>query len=415
MQSSPKLKAVDAAFGAAKERGLIHLTAEDNALDGRTVTLLGGPRVNFGSCSYLGLETDSRLVEGACDAARRFGVQFSSSRAYVSSPLQEELETTLQRIFRAPIVVAQTTSLGHLAALPVLIGQGDAVLVDQFVHNSVQTVIPTLESAGAHCALLRHGRTDLLEAKIIELKKRHRRIWYLADGIYSMNGAIAPIAEVREMLARHEELHVYFDDAHGMSWTGAHGRGTVLGDTDIHPRMVVALSLAKAFSAGGAVLVFPNPEWARLVRTCGSTMIFSGPLQPPLLGAAIASARIHLSEEIGERQERILERIELFNALCEERAIPLRSSAPTPIRFVTIGKESAALEVAARLMESGYYTNVATFPAVPAGQAGIRITLTTHQTLEDIEGLISRLALFRDRGLFMRRAAAAQPRPALVR
>ena len=77
-------------------------------------------------------------------------------------------------------------------------------------------------------------------------------------------------------------------------------------------------SLAKAFSAGGAVLVSPDVETARLVRTCGSTMIFSGPLQPALLGAAIASARVHLSHELGERQARLAERIHLFNTLCAE-------------------------------------------------------------------------------------------------
>ena len=97
--------------------------------------------------------------------------------------------------------------------------------------------------------------------------------------------------------------------------------------------MVVA-SLAKAFAAGGAVLVFPDAESARLVRTCGSTLIFSGPLQPALLGAGLASARVHLSAEIDERQAKLLERIRLFNRLAEERGLPLGSTAETPIRFV---------------------------------------------------------------------------------
>ena len=102
-------------------------------------------------------------------------------------------------------------------------------------------------------------------------------------------------------------------------------------------------SLAKAFSAGGAVLALPDAETARLVRSCGSTMIFSGPLQPALIGAAIASARVHLSKELSERQDKLRERIQLFNTLAEARGIPLGSPAATPIRFVKTGDNRSDL------------------------------------------------------------------------
>jgi 7-keto-8-aminopelargonate synthetase-like enzyme len=83
------------------------------------VTLGGRQRVNFGSCSYVGLETDLRLKNAACEAVQRYGVQFASSRAYVSCTLYQELEDLLGRLFRSPIVIGQTTSLAHFAALPV--------------------------------------------------------------------------------------------------------------------------------------------------------------------------------------------------------------------------------------------------------------------------------------------------------
>ena len=87
-----------------------------------------------------------------------------------------------------------------------------------------------------------------------------------------MHGDPAPLdGAARRSLARHERLHLYLDDAHGMSWTGEHGRGYVLGAGPLPPRTVVVASLAKAFAAGGAVLVFPDAETARLVRTCGSS------------------------------------------------------------------------------------------------------------------------------------------------
>jgi 7-keto-8-aminopelargonate synthetase-like enzyme len=373
-------------------RGVSHLTAEDAELGGRLVTLLGRQQVNFGSCSYVGLETDARLKEGACDAVSRYGVQFASSRAYVSCPPYAELERLLHAMFGAPVVVAQTTTLAHFAALPVLIGGEDAVVCDQLVHNSVQSVLPTLRAAGTTCRFVRHNRIDRLDELVGTLAARHRRVWYLADGVYSMHGDAAPLDDLRELVTRHEQLSLYIDDAHGISWSGRHGRGTVLGDGPLPPRTVMVASLAKAFSAGGAVMVFPDAETARLVRACGSTLIFSGPLQPALLGAAIASARVHLSSEITGRQRRLMDRIRLFNDLAAARGLPLGSTAETPIRFVRTGDSDVTYRIAAALMGDGFYVNTAAFPAVSKGHGGLRVALTVHQTLDDIRELVDAIA-----------------------
>jgi 7-keto-8-aminopelargonate synthetase-like enzyme len=383
---------VDDAMTDAIARGVSHLVAEDARLGGRVVTLHGRQHVNFGSCSYVGLETDARLKDAACDAVSRYGVQFASSRAYVSCPPYAELERLLRAMFGAPVVVAQTTTLAHFAALPVLIGGEDAVVCDQLVHNSVQSVLPTLAAAGTTCRFVRHSRVDRLDDLVRTLSARHRRVWYLADGVYSMHGDTAPLAALHELQARHERLSLYIDDAHGVSWAGKHGRGTVLGDGPPPPRTVMVASLAKAFSAGGGVLVFPDAETARLVRTCGSTMIFSGPLQPALLGAGIASARVHLSGEIVDRQAMLMHRIRLFNDLAGARGIPLATTAATPIRFVDVGGSEATCRLAADLMRDGFFVNTAAFPAVSQGKAGLRIALTLHQTADDIRGLIDAIA-----------------------
>ena len=383
---------VDDAFKQAISRGLAHLTAEDELLSGRTLTLGGRRQVNFGSCSYVGLETDLRLKNEACDAVARYGVQFASSRAYVSCPPYRELERLLEALFEAPLVVAQTTTLAHFAALPLLVGKQDAVICDELAHSSIAAVLPTLRAQGASAAFVRHGRMDRLEEMVTALGRRHPRVWYLADGIYSMHGDPAPVRALGDLLSRYEQLHLYLDDSHGLSWSGRHGRGHVLGSGPLPPRTVVVASLAKAFSAGGAVLVFPDAETARLVRTCGSTLIFSGPLQPALLGAGIASARVHLSNEIHDRQRKLRERIRLFNGLAEEAGISLASTAETPIRFVTTGDGEATYRFAAELMKEGYFTNTAVFPAVSRGRGGLRIALTVHQTLDDVRGLIDAIA-----------------------
>jgi 7-keto-8-aminopelargonate synthetase-like enzyme len=395
-QDAPRLHArlrlVDDAVTQAIAHGVGLLVAEDEQLGGRFLTLRGRRQVNFGSCSYVGLETDLRLKHAACDAIARYGVQFASSRAYVSCPPYVELERLLGRMFEAPLVVAQTTTLAHFAALPILVGRDDAVVCDQLVHHSVQSVLPTLAATGTTCRFVRHNRADRLDDLVRTLAARHRRVWYLADGVYSMHGDTAPLAALHELVARHQQLSLYIDDAHGLSWSGKHGRGTVLGDGRLPERTVMVASLAKAFSAGGAVMVFPDAETARLVRTCGSTLIFSGPLQPALLGAAIASARVHLSTEIDARQRRLADRIRLFNELAAAHGLPLGSRAETPIRFVRTGDNAATYGIASALMDDGFYVNTAVFPAVSRGQGGLRVALTVHQTLDDIRDLVEAIA-----------------------
>jgi 7-keto-8-aminopelargonate synthetase-like enzyme len=317
-------------------------------------------------------------------------VQFASSRA--SCPPYAELERLLDRLFETPLVVAQTTTLAHFAALPILVGGDDAVVCDQHVHNSVQAVLPTLQAAGTVCRFVRHSRIDRLSELVETLAARHRRIWYLADGVYSMHGDPAPLAELAELAARNEGFHLYLDDSHGLTWTGKHGRGTLLGAGPLPQRAVMVASLAKGYAAGGAVLAFSDAEMARLVRACGSTMIFSGPLQPALLGAAIASARIHLSEELGARQKHLLQKIRLFNALAAERGVPLGSPAETPIRFVNVGAQEATYHLARTLMKDGFYANTAVFPAVPRLQGGLRVALTIHQREDDIRALVDTIA-----------------------
>ena len=372
--------------------GLGHRNAEDARLSGRTVRIDGRDLVHFGSCSYLGLELDRRLKRGAIDATERYGTQFSSSRAYLSAPPYVLLEELLCEIFGAHALVTPSTTLGHLSAIPTLIDERDAVILDHQVHSSVQLAARQLQPIGAHVELIRHSRLDLLEERIRELRQRHRHVWYMADSVYSMYGDLAPLEDLAALTERYEQLHLYVDDAHGMSWQGRHGRGVALDRVPLHPRMLVATSLNKSFAAAGGALVFADAEQKRKVRTCGATMLFSGPLQPPMLGAAIASARIHLSDEIRDLQRRLRERFEHCNALLSAVDLPVLSSPDSPVRFVGMGLPRVAQEMTARLMNEGFYVNVGQFPAVPVKKSGIRFSLNLHQTDDDVAQLVDAIA-----------------------
>ncbi len=387
-----RLAILDDVMTEAAGKGLLQRTPDDEVLDGRTVVLDGRRQINFGSCSYLGLELDPRMRQAVCDAVMRYGTQFSSSRAYLSSPQYAELEALLGEMFGGHVLVTPTTSLGSLATLPVLIESGDAVILDQQVHASVQTAASQLRLKGTTVEMIRHSRMDRLEQMIERLAPRHERIWYLADGVYSMFADYAPFGELAALLERHERLHLYIDDSHGVGWAGRHGRGPALDALGMHPRLVVAASLNKSFAAAGGAIVFPDAELRRRVRTCGGPMIFSGPIQPPLLGAAIASARIHLSGELPALQDALRERVELFDELMEEFCLPLATRDVTPIRYVPLGLPAVAHDVIQNLLADGFYTNLGTFPAVPMKHAGVRITLTLHHRLQDIRALVEALA-----------------------
>ena len=187
-------------------------------------------------------------------------------------------------------------------------------------------------------------------------------------------------------------LSAYIDDAHGVGWTGENGRGHVLHSTPLHPRVVLAASLAKSFGAGGAALVFADPEEARHVQTCAGTFIFSGPVHPPLLGAAIASADIHLSEELPEMQSTMQAQIALIRELAVTHNVPLVRVDATPIWFARVGGVRQSVELAARMKDDGFYVNYSVFPAMPVGEGGIRFTNTLYNSDDDIEALMIALS-----------------------
>ena len=382
-----------------RSRGLIHQTAEDLRFDGRTLTLDGEQVLNFASCSYLGIENDARLKRGACEAIDRYGVHFYSSRAYVSLPLYREYEQLLSQMCGgAPVVVTQTTSLGHIAALPVLVGERDAVLFDLQVHNSVQSVLPALRAMGVPCEVVPHGRMHRVADRARALAKQHERVFYLCDGVYSMHGDLVDTAALYSMLDDNPQLVAYVDDSHGVGWAGAKGAGVVIGDRPIHRQMVAALGLAKGFAGAGAAFVFADQELADRVFTCGSTMIFSGPLQPALLGAGIEAARICLSSELAERQERLVGLVGAFDEMALASGLVERVAVPSPIRFIELGDETAAMTVGAALKAAGFFVNVAVFPAVPRRRAGLRVMLTCNHTEDDVRELVREVARVAPRG-----------------
>lgn len=376
----------------AVDIGIIRLQTEDERFVGPTMTLSGTKLIDFGSCSYLGLNRDERLKAGAHDAIDRYGPNYSSSTIYTALGLNGELEAKLSRIFGAPALVAPTTTLAHLGTLPVLAFPGDLVILDQNAHSTLHLTADVLRGRGVQTETVAHNDVTALRDRLKTATGEYKRIWYVADGLYSMFGDFAPAAEIAPLLDEFPNLHLYYDDAHSVGWLGRNGRGHILNEVPWHPRMVIAAGLAKSFGAHGAVLAFGTEEMRQRVLLCGSTFTFSGPVQVASLGAAVASADIHLSPEHEVLQERLFQQIGLMGALLAEHDLSVVRSDRSPIWFVKVGPAEATAALVRGLMDDGFYTNPATFPALPLGSAGIRFTQTLHHSDEDIRNLVHAIA-----------------------
>ncbi len=393
MNASEQLSIVEGIHRQARHRGVLFQQTDDEPLHGRTIHVEGRPLVTFGSCSYLGLEFHPVLIQGVTDAVRRYGTQFSQSRGYASAAPYAELEAQLSTIFGGYALATPSTTLGHQMVLPTLATEKDAVLVDNQAHRSVQVAATLAQAHGTRVETIRHRELDarLLET-VTRLARAHRTVWFAIDGIFSMYGDFAPLGLLRQVLDAAPNVRLYVDDAHGMSWAGEHGRGWFLARLPLDERVVLGTSLVKGFAAGGGAFVFASAEERERVRLCGGPYVFSGPLQPPMLGAALGSARVHLSDEIGGLQGTFAARAALMDALLREHGLPVLVRNEGPIFFLRMGRAEAAMAVAQRMMDEGWHVTISTYPSVPQRRAGIRLAVTALHSPAEIRGVVEALA-----------------------
>jgi len=375
----------------AREIGISRQLIEDEVLIGDSIVLDGRRVANFGLCSYLGLGDDKRLKEGAFRAIERFGTSYSSSVAYTAIPLYQELKERLESMFDAHAVLAPTTTLAHFAALPVLIRPADTVLIDSVSHASVQTATQLLQANGIEMSVVSHSDVTAIETILSEHEGRGQ-VWLLVDGVYSMYGDIAPAAELAVLLDRYPALHIYCDDAHGLGWDGMRGRGAYLARAGWHERLVVVAGLSKSFGATGGVIVVPDAELAEMIELVGPPLTFGGPIPPASLGAAVASADIHLSDELPQLQAELKDRIALVNRLAVDMGLPFATLDPTPIWYLEIGDYDRAAGLCVAMREAGFFVNGSAFPVVPYGHAGVRFTVTLYNSPEQIEAMLTALS-----------------------
>ena len=371
----------DEILGAIRERGthrrmrvLEGLQAPRMRVDGRDVLLFAGS-------NYLDLARHPAVVEAAERASREWGCAAGGSRLITGNlACHEALEEELARFFGSEAALAFNTGyMANVGVIPALVGPGDVIVSDALNHASI---IDGARLARAEVAVFRHGDVESFAETLAEVRPRARRILVVVDGVYSMDGDVAPIAEIVKR-AHERDAFVLLDDAHGTGTLGPRGRGTgeaagVLGEIDI-----VMGTLGKSLGSFGAFVAGSAKLRELLVNTARS-FIFSCALAP----AQVEAARVALRLVDGEpwRRERRQTRCDRLRDRLAAAGI---STAPstTHVLPVLLGDNARTMAVCERLLERGYYAQGIRHPSVPHGTARLRITpMATHEDAE-IDGL----------------------------
>lgn len=383
------LDTVNEVFTDAKQQGVLHLYAQGEKFNGRTIEVKDRSLYHFGTTGYLGLEQDPRLKTASIDAINKYGTQFPLSKSYISNPLYASLEQKVGEMYGHPIIITKNSTLGHIGVIPSAVQDQDAIILDHQVHWSVQSAAKILKNRSVPIDMIRHNYLNMLEDKIKRYANKRKKIWYMADGIYSMYGDFAPIADLMTLSQKYPQLNFYFDDVHGMSWIGKNGTGYVLSELkELSENVLLFGTLSKTFGASGAVLVCSNKKMYNRIKTFGGPLTFSAQLEPASIGAAIASAEIHLSPVIYTLQAELRERIAYFNELLQQTELPLIDQNISPVFYIGTGMPKTGYNFVNRLMNEGFYVNLGIFPAVPVKNTGVRITISRHNQKEEIKALV---------------------------
>jgi 8-amino-7-oxononanoate synthase len=362
------------------------------------VEMEGAERIMLGSNNYLGLTGDERVMAGAEDALHRYGTGLTGSRFLNGTiPLHLELEREIAEWMNTDAALVFTT--GHqanLSTLGTILGPADTVIVDSGDHASV---FDGCLLSRAKLRAFRHNRLDKLEKMLDRARADGGGVLVVVDGVFSMEGDIAPLREICELCSRYG-ARLMVDEAHGAGVLGARGAGVseLLGVEDrVDLRMgTFSKSLASCggFVAGGADVI-------EYLRIYSRPFLFTASAVPASLGAALAALRVMRSADGPPLLQRVLTNArhlrdglqDLGFAVVKPQELPVDvSSAPgvvregvgppqivTPIVPVLIGDDWKAALLWKALYDGGVFVNTALHPAVPPGGALLRTSvMATH-------------------------------------
>ena len=374
------------AMAAAKLKGLekLHLRREPKVSDRLPDTIIerdGRRLISFSCNDYLNLSHDPRVIEAAVEATRRYGAGAGASRLVTGNhPLLVELEARLARLKETEdCIVFGSGYLANTGILPALTGSQDLILADELSHACL---LSGAKMAGAKTLTFRHNDMAHLEELLTAHRGEHPHCLVVTDGVFSMDGDLAPLPEMAALCERFDAW-LLSDDAHGVGIVGSDGRGSsfAFGEQKVNVPLQMG-TLSKAIGGYGGYLCASKPV-IDLMRNRARTFVFSTGLPP-----ASAAAALKALEIIETEPDLCARPAELARLFCWQMGLPAPQS---PIVPVVVGAAEKALALSRALEREGFLVAAIRPPTVPRGTARLRFTFTARHREEDVERLTETL------------------------
>jgi glycine C-acetyltransferase len=362
-----------------KSQGLYNRIRTIGSPQGAWLVVDGKKVLNFCSNNYLGLANHPQLVAAAKKAADEMGVGPAAVRTIAgTTSLHLELERRLAAFKGVEAAITfQSGFTANLATIPALVGKEDAIFSDRLNHASI---IDGCRLSGAKIIPYEHCDVASLESVIKENLSHSRRAIIITDGVFSMDGDVAPLDRIYEV-ARMYDILLMVDDAHGEGVLGKGGRG-IVDHFGLHGKVDVEVgTLSKAFGvvggvvAGNAVIV----EW---LRQRGRPFLFSSAVTAP--DAAACLAALDLLEGSTELVDRLWANARYFKDGMQKLGFNTGLST-TPITPVMLGEAQLAQQFSRALFEEGVFAMALGFPTVPQGKARIRVMISAAHAQADLD------------------------------
>ena len=343
------------------------------------IMIKGKKFIMFGSNNYLGLANDPRMKKAAIDAVQKFGTGVAGSRFLNGNTvLHTELEAKLAKFKgREAALIYATGYQMNLGVVSALVGKGDFAIVDKLNHASI---LDGCRLSHGELRRFKHNNPEDLEKVLKEIGPNHGKL-VIVDGVFSMEGDIAPIPEISKVCRKHG-ARLMVDDAHATGVLGKHGHGTMehFGLTSKDVDLVVG-TCSKSFASVGGFVV-GDADILHYIQHISRSMIFSASL-PPASVAAISKALDIITEE-PQRIKRLWDNAAYLMKRFKEMGLNT-GETQTPIIPVIIGDNEKTFMLWRMLYDHGLFTNPVVSPAVPPKRAMLRVVATATHTREQLD------------------------------
>ncbi|MBV6451457.1 MAG: putative pyridoxal phosphate-dependent acyltransferase [Anaerolineales bacterium] len=361
-----------------KEQGLYNRIRTIGSAQGARLVVDGKDVLNFCSNNYLGLANHPKLVEAAKEATKKFGVGPAAVRTIAgTTDLHVQLEQRLAKFKGAEDVITfQSGFTANLGAISALVGKEDVIFSDRLNHASI---IDGCRLSGAKIIAYEHNDAGALEDAIKEHASSHRRSLIITDGVFSMDGDIAPLPALYEVAQKYDIL-LMVDDAHGEGVLGKGGRG-IVDHFGLHGKIDIEVgTMSKAFGVVGG-MVAGNKTIIEWLRQRGRPFLFSSAVTAP--DAAACLAAVDLLEESTELVDTLWDNARYFKEEMKKLGFNTGVSE-TPITPVMLGEAPLAQQFSRELFEEGVFAMSIGFPTVAKGKARIRVMISASHDRDDL-------------------------------